>query len=82
MGGSIWNLEEGEAQRWYALALLILKAENGDLNVESENGFFRMITHVEIDLFLESDFHLQIDCEIDLSSLFFIGVHFFIMDLH
>jgi hypothetical protein len=23
-----------------------------------------------------------IDCEIDLSSLFFIGVHFFIMDLH
>ena len=28
------------------------------------------------------DFQLQIDCEIDLSSLFFIGVHLFIMDLH
>ena len=28
------------------------------------------------------DFQLQIDCEFDLSSLFFIGIHFLIMGLH
>ncbi len=60
-GGSVWNLEDREVQRWYALALLILKTENGDLMVEGEDGILRMITRVEIDLFLESEFHLPSD---------------------
>lgn len=54
-GGEICKLEKSDIARWYALAALIFKINEGDISVEGEGGILRTVTENELNTFMGTE---------------------------
>ena len=54
-GGEIRHLEKSDIARWYALAALIFKINEGDISVEGGGGILRNVTQNELNAFIGTE---------------------------